>query len=295
MFYDIGLTITYVYDQPAAAGRNLLRLLPRDLPGQQRVVEARLDVDPPPAERRSYLDFFGNPSVHLVHRNALTEIGFHLEARVERTASSLNLDISPDIPRLTTEIAACRDLQADSPHHYLGTSHRVRATAEMSAYAREAAAGSGTVFEAARAVALALHRDLRFDPEATTVDTPPAEAFTRRHGVCQDFAQVMIACLRGIGIPAGYVSGFLRTIPPEGQPRLEGADAMHAWVRAWCGFQAGWIELDPTNAQVVGAEHIVVAYGRDYADVAPVSGTLRTSGGQTSHQSVDVVALDLAS
>ena len=94
---------------------------------------------------------------------------------------------------------------------------------------------------------------MNFDPEATTVDTPPAEAFARRHGVCQDFAQVMIACLRGVGVPAGYVSGFLRTDPPPGQPRLEGADAMHAWVRAWCGWQAGWIEYDPTNADAAPA------------------------------------------
>ena len=140
-----------------------------------------------------------------------------------------------------------------------------------------------------RAVGLALHRDMRFDPDATTVDTPPAEAFARRHGVCQDFAQVMIACLRGVGIPAGYVSGFLRTNPPPGQPRLEGADAMHAWVRAWCGWQAGWVEFDPTNAIPAGTDHIVVARGRDYGDVAPVKGILRIAGEQTSEHAVDVV------
>ena len=133
---------------------------------------------------------------------------------------------------------------------------------------------------------------MSFDPEATTVDTPPAEAFARRHGVCQDFAQVMIACLRGIGIPAGYVSGFLRTNPPPGQPRLEGADAMHAWVRAWCGRQTGWIEFDPTNAIAAGIDHILVARGRDYGDVAPVKGVLRIAGDQKTEHAVDVIPVD---
>ena len=158
----------------------------------------------------------------------------------------------------------------------------------MTAYAREQIDPGMTALDAVRAVGLALHRDMRFDPEATTVDTPPAEAFARRHGVCQDFAQVMIACLRGIGIPAGYVSGFLRTNPPPGQPRLEGADAMHAWVRAWCGWETGWVEFDPTNAVFAGTDHILVARGRDYGDVAPVKGVLRIAGAQTTEHAVDV-------
>ena len=160
----------------------------------------------------------------------------------------------------------------------------------MTAYARDAApprhdrASTRCAPSASRSTATC-----SFDPEATTVDTPPAEAFARRHGVCQDFAQVMIACLRGVGIPAGYVSGFLRTNPPPGQPRLEGADAMHAWVRAWCGWQTGWIEFDPTNAIPAGTDHIVVARGRDYGDVAPVKGVLRIAGEQKTEHAVDVV------
>jgi transglutaminase-like putative cysteine protease len=99
----------------------------------------------------------------------------------------------------------------------------------------------------------------------------------------------MIACLRGVGVPAGYVSGFLRTNPPPGKPRLEGADAMHAWVRAWCGWESGWVEYDPTNALVVGADHVEIARGRDYGDVAPVVGVLRSAGSQTTEQAVDVL------
>ena len=153
-------------------------------------------------------------------------------------------------------------------------------------------AGAGTACEAVLAVGRALHAEMRFDAEATEVDTTPREAFDARHGVCQDFTHVMIACLRGIGIPAGYVSGFLRTRPPPGKPRLEGADAMHAWVRAWCGREMGWIAYDPTNAMPEGEDHIVAARGRDYSDVAPVRGVTRSAGGHETTQAVDVIPLE---
>ena len=137
-----------------------------------------------------------------------------------------------------------------------------------------------------------MHSDMKFDAKATDVDTPIADAFANRHGVCQDFSQIMICALRSIGVPAGYVSGFLRTIPPEGKPRLQGADAMHAWVRVRCGGKGGWAEYDPTNAIFAGADHVVIARGRDYSDVAPVKGILRTSGKQSSKHAVDMVLVE---
>jgi transglutaminase-like putative cysteine protease len=292
MLYDIGLTIAYEYARPAIAGRHILRLVPADVPGTQRRVTGALTIRPEPAEERPFTDFFGNAAVGVVFREAHDEILFRVAARVERLAEWPGLDISPDLAGLADEIADYRGLDPESPHHFLGASPRTAPAPRMTAYAREALAPGMTAAAAVRAIGLALHRDMAFDPDATTVDTPPAEAFDRREGVCQDFAQVMIACLRGVGIPAGYVSGFLRTTPPPGKPRLEGADAMHAWVRAWCGFQTGWIEFDPTNAVAAGVDHILAARGRDYGDVAPVTGILRIAGDQKSEHAVDVMPID---
>ena len=293
MLYDIRLRITYEYDLPVAGGRQLLRICPRDLPGAQTVHQLELEITPEPAERGSMVDFFGNPATHISFREAHDRFVLSVRAHVERLAEPPSLDMSPSLPGLQEEILACRSLDPESPQHFLGGSPRIRQTAEMTAYAVRKTAGSATAMEAVAALCHALNADFTYDPEATTVETPPEEAFERRHGVCQDFAQIMIACLRGIGIPAAYVSGFLRTVPPKGQVRLEGADAMHAWVRAWCGMEAGWIEFDPTNPLLVGADHIVIARGRDYGDVSPVAGVLRTAGSQETEQAVDVIALDL--
>ena len=136
------------------------------------------------------------------------------------------------------------------------------------------------------------HQQDRFDSTATAVATLPAEAFALRRGVCQDFAQIMICGLRALGIPAAYVAGFLRTLPPQGKPRLAGADAMHAWTRAWTGSEAGWVEYDPTNACFTDTNHIVVGYGRDYCDVAPVTGRLRLDGSQKGSHAVDLFEID---
>ncbi|TPE53172.1 transglutaminase family protein [Amaricoccus solimangrovi] len=289
MLYDVGMRITYSYDRPAAGGRHLLRLLPADLPGQQRLVSGLLSVSPAPAERSEMVDFFGNYGTEIIFRDLHDEIEFRVDARVERFAEPSGLDISPPLSGLAAEIAEYRSLDPDSPLHFLWSSARVQPTPEMTDYARAHVFDGITAFSAVLAIGRALFRDMEFDAEATTVETLAKEAFARRRGVCQDFAQIMIAMLRGIGVPAGYVSGFLRTNPPPGQPRLEGADAMHAWVRAWCGRDMGWIEFDPTNDLVVSLDHIVIARGRDYGDVSPVRGILRIAGDQTSEQAVDVI------
>ena len=148
------------------------------------------------------------------------------------------------------------------------------------------------VLEAAIALAQRIQRDFAFDPTATLVDTPPREAFLKRGGVCQDFAQIMLSGLRAAGLPAAYVSGYIRTLPPPGQPRLVGADATHAWVLIWAGPDSGWVGVDPTNGIWMAGDHIVVAIGRDYADVAPIDGIVLGGAAQDMHVSVDVAPLE---
>ncbi|HOV02801.1 MAG TPA: transglutaminase family protein [Hyphomicrobiales bacterium] len=291
MLYDVALKISYTYEAQADAGRHLLRLVPMDIPGEQRLIAGALDVLPKPAEWLNRTDFFGNPVVEIAFDAPHGDLIFKVVARVERLATVAAFDVSPRPADLAREIDAYRGLDPRAPHHFTAPSARAPGNIEIADYARQATAEAGTARAAVEALGLALHRDMRYDPEATTVETSAAEAFAYRHGVCQDFSHVMITGLRAIGIPAGYVSGFLRTIPPKGKPRLEGADAMHAWVMAWCGFETGWLEYDPTNAMWVGTDHIVIARGRDYYDVAPVKGIMRTSGAQTSEQSVDVKPL----
>lgn len=291
MLYDITLRMSYDYERPANAGRHLLHLLPLNLPGEQRVLAGHLGAKPTPEERLDRPDFFGNASTELFYRAPHSRIDFTVKARVSRTGAPPGLDISPRLSRLRDELAAQRSLGPASPVHFLTDSPWIARDDAMTAYARDALEPGMSAYAAIRALGERIHADFTYDGEATEVDTTPLEAFERRRGVCQDFAQVMIACLRGIGVPAGYVSGFLRTTPPPGRPRLEGADAMHAWVRAWCGDELGWVEYDPTNALVVAADHVVVARGRDYGDVAPVKGVMRISGGQEISQAVDVVPL----
>ena len=291
MLYDITLKITYKYDNDADTSRHIVRLVPADIPGEQRLVAGALTVRPKPDEWINRVDFFGNNNVELAFLERHREITFSVQSRIERMDSIAYLDMSPRLSDLATEIANYKGVGAWAPHHFVGPSLRVPLDKSTTEYARNLIKGDSSVLDTIKAVGSALNKDMCYDPEATTVETPMLEAFKGRHGVCQDFSHIMIACLRGIGIPAGYVSGFLRTIPPEGKTRLEGADAMHAWVKAWCGGNMGWIEFDPTNDMLAGTDHVVIASGRDYSDVAPIKGVMRTHGEHTSKQAVDVIPI----
>ena len=291
--YDITLTIQYLYDSPAGSSRTLLRMMPRTLP-HQRVITGLVAVDPDPSYRQDGKDFFGNHTVELAHDTPLSELSFRFSGRVESARPPAGLDLSTVLAKLSRDVEEIADIGPDTPHHFCARSERVRDVPEIAAYARALTRPDMSSFDAAQTLSTALHAEFDFDPTATDVTTDPAVAFRNRRGVCQDISHVMIAGLRSIGVPAGYVSGFLRTVPPKGQPRLEGADAMHAWVRAWCGHETGWVEFDPTNAMLAGSDHVVVAYGRDYADVAPVKGSLRSAGPHETRHFVDVVPVDPA-
>ena len=291
MLYDIRLLIAYTYAGSAVGGRHLVRVMPLEVPGQQRLIAGLLDITPRPEERQDGLDFFGNATTSFAFRGAHKSVSFKVQARVERLGVHADLRRALPLTALPAALEDHTDLGPASPLHFLAASVRVPPHPGMTRYADAALRPGMSAVQAVVSIGQAIYTDMAFDAKATTVETPAAEAFAKRRGVCQDFSHIMITCLRGIGIPAGYVSGYLRTRPPPGKARLEGADAMHAWVRAWCGPALGWVDYDPTNACIPGADHIVAAYGRDYSDVSPIKGSMRLSGGQKSIQAVDVIAV----
>jgi len=292
MLYDIKLGLHYDYKSRVSNDRHHLRITPVTIGGVQRVVAASLAIVPKPVQQSSFKDFFGNTVTTIAFAGYHNELDVRLTARVQVQDGAQNPDLSPPIERLGAELAGIWSVGPEAPHHFLGATPKSVPDAEMTAMARQSVERTATVLEAVIDLGRTIHAEFEYNSEATTVDTTAAQAFALRQGVCQDFAHVMIAALRGVGIPAGYVSGFLRTLPPPGKPRLEGADAMHAWVRAWCGRDMGWIDYDPTNAMLVGASHITIGHGRDYSDISPIRGVLKTSGGQKSKQSVDVVVVE---
>lgn len=289
MEYDIRLKLSYDYDAPVGGGRHQVRVAPRTLPGQQRVVAASVDFSPRPADRSDFADFFGNPVTAIAYREPHDELDVRMSARVSVRRPEPGIDLSPPPGGLKAEILAVRSLSAEAPHHFLAASRHSPLDGAITGFARECLSGTISTAGLADALCRRIHEEFVYDGDATTVSTGAVEAFALRSGVCQDFSHVMISGLRGLGVPAGYVSGFLRTLPPPGRPRLEGADAMHAWVRVWCGRDAGWREFDPTNGIPAGNDHITVGYGRDYDDVAPIVGVLKTTGGQAIRHAVDVV------
>ncbi|MDI7860490.1 transglutaminase family protein [Rhizobiaceae bacterium n13] len=289
MLYDLSLHMGYAYDTPATGARHMIRVMPMTLPGRQRLVAGSLQVSPAPDEQTTFMDFFNHAVASVFLRAPHETLDIRMQARVQVEGQSMTADFSPLLKSLPVEINNYWSLEANSPHHFLGASPRIPEDAAIAAYASEVAAPRMTILQIATALCKRIHDDFVYDGEATEVDTTPQQAFELRRGVCQDFTHIMISGLRSLGVPAGYVSGFLRTIPPPGKERLGGADAMHAWVRVWCGDVTGWIELDPTNDMPAGVDHIVVAHGRDYSDVAPVIGVVKSYGSQALEQAVDVI------
>jgi transglutaminase-like putative cysteine protease len=234
-------------------------------------------------------DFFGNEATDVVCLEPHREFVARAMARVEVTATPFAGE-TPAWEDVAAAALNVNDLSPSAPAHFLFPSRMVAISEPIQNYAAQSFPNGRAVREGVIDLMRRLHADLTYDGEATTVSTLPEEAFALRRGVCQDYAHIMISGLRALGLPAAYVSGFIRTLPPPGQPRREGADSMHAWVSAWCGPEAGWFAVDPTNALVVAEEHVIVATGRDYADVAPLDGVIVTSGAQ---RAVDV-AVDMA-
>lgn len=287
MIYTVRHATTLTYAAPVAHARYNIRLQPASWPGQwMRGYSLTLT---PEANKREDL----NGPYWVV----TTPVAFIRPLTALEVVSEFTMEITPRpdpgsgpvLDRLREEALTARDLSPLAPAPYLYASRIAGASAEIAVWSRGVVAPGGGVVDAARAVMAAIHSEFAYTPGATTSSTPPTEAFQVRKGVCQDFAHVMIMALRAQGIPAAYASGYLRTLPPPGQEKLVGADAMHAWVNVWCGRDLGWIGFDPTNNCLARTDHIQIGMGRDYADVSPIDGTFIGSAPQTMATAVDVV------
>lgn len=291
MIYDLTLKIAYDYPSEVKDARHILRVRPHSELGQE-ALSAEVAIRPKPDERLAERDFFGNDLDHVLLLPSHKALSVTMKARVRLSRTLPDLAATPSVAEIADMAFRARDASGQGPMHYLGDSRIVRTSEALTAYALKHVAADAPIGSAMLAFAKTIKADFAYKPGATTVDTPLEEAFAKREGVCQDFAHVMIAALRGIGVPAAYVSGFLRTIPPPGRPRLAGADAMHAWVNVWLGDELGWRGFDPTNAMATLDDHIVVAVGRDYSDVAPIDGVLITAGRQKTRHTVDVAPVE---
>ncbi len=289
MIYDIKQKAHYDYASSVPFAKHALRLLPLIRPGQSTTAVS-IKIDPPPSERFQTSDFFGN-GVLMVDLDAPHDsftVTVSARVRVE-PPMPLMAELTPPWEEVRDRALASADLSSASPVHFLFPSRSITLDEELGRYAAESFPAKRSVLEGAFELAKRIHDDFVYEPGATEVSTPALQAFRLKRGVCQDFAHVMISGLRWLGLPAGYVSGYLRTVPPPGRPRLQGVDAMHAWVMLWAGEEIGWCGLDPTNASMALDDHIVVATGRDYTDVAPIEGILYGPGNQKLKTEVDVV------
>jgi len=289
LVYEISHTTTYDYADSVSVSHHLLRLAPRRT-ARQRCLSHELAIEPSPAVSSAHCDYFGNTTHFIGVERPHTELVVKSRSRV---AIGPTLVPEPtETPAWEGVRARCRDDhsgQALEAHEFIYASPLVPLGADFTDYAAPSFAKHRPILGAVRDLTRRIHADFKFDPTATTVTTPPQEVLKQRRGVCQDFAQFQIACLRSLGLPARYVSGYLETDPSPGQTKLRGADASHAWVSFYCPGH-GWIDVDPTNNCFPSLRHVTIGWGRDYSDVAPIKGVLVGGQNQQSRVAVDVLA-----
>jgi transglutaminase-like putative cysteine protease len=286
--YNVEHVTRYVYAAAVSQSWQLARLTPRVLPWQ-KLLSCAIQIDPPPDERHDAPDSFGN---------SITHFGLHGAHRLLRVRMQCSVEVLERPPVLEGQGAMSweqvREAVRDDPTlddleaaRMAEPTRLVPLSEGARMYALPSLLPAANWLDAVTDLMHRIHADFDFDPEATTVSTSVDEVLYQRRGVCQDFAHLMLACLRGHGLPARYVSGYLLTDPPEGQPRLMGVDASHAWVAVYSP-EFGWVEFDPTNDQRADTRYITLAWGADFADVVPLRGVILGSGTQDMDVSVSV-------
>ncbi|AQU83206.1 MULTISPECIES: transglutaminase family protein [unclassified Halomonas] len=286
MNYSLRHTTRYHYSAPVTLCHSEARVLPRKTLHQQCGASG-LTISPMPQMQAERRDVFGNRVLYF----AMEEVHQTLDVTVVTPINTHPLGLLPVTSPAWEQIAEqlCADNRFDMQLYRLDSPF-IRRNEELATFARSCFTPGRPLLESALALNQLIYNTFEYDPSFTTLATPLSDVLTNRRGVCQDFAHVAIGALRSLGLPARYISGYLETQPPPGQPRLIGADASHAWLATWIP-EWGWLALDPTNGTVAGEQHPVLAWGRDYADVAPLKGVMNGGGEHQLEVEVDVIPL----
>ncbi len=288
MIYDISHRTAYRYESTVTQSQHLIHLAPRDIE-HQVVHRHSLLLEPAPNARSDRFDYFGNPISLLEIDEEHIEFVLHARSVVElRPRPQVNLDSSVPWEALRTSVTQPRNgIDLDAAQYAVPSSFTATTPAVVE-YGKASFQPGRPALAAAWDLTSRIFDDFAFDNSATDVSTPVDHVLKQRRGVCQDFAHVALACCRAFGLPARYVSGYLLTKPPEGQEKLQGSDASHAWFAVWT-LETGWVDFDPTNKLIADQEHVAFALGREYRDIAPITGILLGGGEHTVDVAVDVV------
>jgi len=289
MRYRIKHTTSYRYSESVGSCHNEARLVPYNS-DKQVCLAYSIEVDPLTSDYRERDDFFGNKVTYFAIHSAHTEFKVTATSTVETKTRDLTVDELSNAPNwedVVAQIASAQDEETLNAQQFCYSSPMIAPSSDMFDYARPSFVKQRSITEAVGDLMERIHRDFTYDPQFTTIATPLQDVLKHRRGVCQDFAHLAIACLRSLGLPARYVSGYIETIPPQGQPRMVGADASHAWFSIYVPSM-GWLDFDPTNNQMPHDQHIMLAIGRDFQDVTPLKGVIFGGGEHVLQVSVDV-------
>jgi len=288
MRYKIRHITEYQYQEMVSIGHNRLCLVPLNYNGQQ-CLSSNIKVSPTPDELVYQTDFFGNTLLFISIYKDHDQLEIVSESMVD-IENRANADRAFNSPvaweEVKNQVSVHSDVYADVMQYTLPSIH-VPTSEAIRKFAYDCFPQGATLWNGCQSLMQKIYSSLDFTPGFTTVNTPVESVLTSRKGVCQDFAHLMIACLRNMGLPARYVSGYIETVPPPGKQKLVGSDASHAWVSVYFP-EIGWVEFDPTNNLLPSHNHITVAVGRDYFDVAPIKGIIFSSGQQQIVVKVDV-------
>jgi transglutaminase-like putative cysteine protease len=291
--YHVVHETRYDYQTRVAVAQQVLHLTPRELPWQRRIGHA-ITIDPLPSEVSEHLDYFGNPVRHAVLDSPHDALTVRAESEVRVAPRDRMAHRSPSWESVRDRLHAASEVALLNAAEFRFESPHIQFSAALGRYVAGSFPAGRPFLEGVFELNHRIHTEFEFDDSATGISTPISEVLGLRRGVCQDFAHLMTGCLRMLGLPARYVSGYILTTPPPGQVRLVGADASHAWVSVFCPA-GGWVDFDPTNDLVVNDEHITLAWGRDFSDVAPMRGVILGGGEQELNVHVTVTQTEAPS